>query len=362
MGLVGYRLNQLDTPVLWVDLDIMEANIRQLAGFMHEAGVGWRPHTKGIKIPAIAQLLLQAGAIGITCSKLGEAEVMAAAGIRDILIANQVVGPDKLARLVQLRQQADVIVAVDSLQNAKDISEAAAAQGIKIRAVIELNIGMDRCGIKPGPGVVDFARRLQELPGIELAGLMAWEGHVVKIEDPVEKRQVTETAIVSLTRSAELCREAGIPIPIVSCGGTGSYRISARVPGVTEIQAGGGIFGDLTYRRWGGGTDCGLFILTTVSSCPAPQRAIVDAGRKCMNIEMTVPQVKELSGAALTHVSAEHGILTLDPGSPPLAVGQKLNLVVGYEDWTVFLHDRLVGVRQGVVEVVWDILGRGKLS
>ncbi len=362
MSLLGRNVNELDTPVLWVDLDIMEANIRGLAGYLFEAGVAWRPHTKGIKIPAIAHQLLQAGAIGITCSKLGEAEVMAAAGIQDILIANQVVGPEKLARLVHLRRQADVMVAVDNLQNARDISAAAVAQGVKIRALIELNIGMNRCGILPGPGVLDFARKMQELPGIELSGLMAWEGHVVRLEDPVEKREVTGKAVQLLTGSAELCRKAGIPIPIVSCGGTGSYRISARVPGVTEIQAGGGIFGDLTYRRWGGETECGLFILAGVTSCPEPGRAIVDAGRKCMNVEMTLPQIQGIPGAVLSHVSAEHGILTVDPGSPPLVVGQKVNFIVGYEDWTVFLHDQLVGVRQGRVEVVWDIQGRGKLS
>jgi D-serine deaminase-like pyridoxal phosphate-dependent protein len=131
---------------------------------------------------------------------------------------------------------------------------------------------------------------------------------------------------------------------------------------VTEMQAGGGIFGDLTYRRWGGETECGLFVLATVSSCPDPGRAIVDAGRKAMNVDMMVPQLVGNPGAALSHVSAEHGVLHVDPGSPPLEVGEKVNFIVGYEDWTVFLHDRLVGVRDGKVETVWDILGRGKLS
>jgi D-serine deaminase-like pyridoxal phosphate-dependent protein len=362
MGAIGKSLTELDTPALWVELDRMEANIRYLAGYFQKAGVAWRPHTKGIKIPAIAHHLLQAGAIGITCAKLGEAEVMAAAGIRDILVANQVVGAQKVTRLVNLRRQADVMVAVDNLDNVAEISRAATDAGMQVRVLIEINSGMDRAGLEPGPGVVDFARQVLAYPGIQLAGLMAWEGHVVGIEDPQEKRQRCEASVGLLLHSVDLCRQSGITVTIVSCGGSGSYPITAQIPGVTEIQAGGAIFGDVTYRRWGAGTQEALFILATVTSRPAAGRAVIDAGRKTMNGEISMPEVQDFPGARLVSLSAEHGVLELDASAAQLKVGRKLNFAAGYGDFTVFMHDRLVGVRNGKVEVVWVIQGRGKIT
>lgn len=362
-NVVGIRVADFDTPALWVDLDLMEENIRRLSAFFKAAGVAWRPHTKGIKIPAVASRLIEAGAIGITCAKLGEAEVMAAGGIRDILIANQVVGDQKVARLAELRELADVIVAVDDLGNARQVSQAAVDRGVKIRVIIEVNSGMNRSGLEPGPGVVDFARQLCSLPGILFSGLMAWEGHVVSLQDPVEKKMKAEMAVNSLVQSAELCRQAGLEVAIVSCGGTGSFRISAHIPGVTEIQAGGGVFGDLTYnRKYGAGLECSLYVLATVISHPVQERAVLNAGRKAINGEYSLPEVKDLPGVQVARLSAEHAILRLEPHAPEIHVGDKVNLIVGYEDLTVFLHDRLFGARNGKVEVVWDILGRGKLS
>lgn len=361
MSLIGKELEQLDTPSLWVDLDLMEKNIETMASFIRQAGVNWRPHTKGIKIPAIAHKMIVAGAIGVTCAKISEAEVMAAAGIRDILVANQVVTETKISRLVHLRRQADVMAAVDNLENAREISRAAVQEGIKIRLLVELDAGMQRCGLTPGPSAVDFACRVAELPGVDFAGFMAWEGHVVKIEDPLEKKVETEKAIGSLVATAALCQEAGLGVPIVSCGGTGSFRITALIPGVTEVQAGGGIFGDVTYRRRGAGTECALFVLSTVISCPAPSRAVVDAGRKAMNVEYSMPEPVNLPGVLLKGVSAEHGILGLEPEAAPIKIGDMLNFIVGYGDLTVFLHDRLFGLRKNKVEAIWDIQGRGKL-
>lgn len=362
MGVIGKPLTELDTPVLWVDLDRMEANIRYLAGYFKDAGVAWRPHTKGIKVPAIAHRMLQAGAIGITCAKLSEAEVMAAAGIQDILVANQVVGMQKVIRLVNLRRQADVMVAVDDLGNVAEISQAAVEAGVCVRVLVEIDSGMERAGLEPGVGVVDFVRRVAEFPGVSFSGLMAWEGHVVGIADPVEKRERCEASVGLLLHTVDLCRQVGFQVPIVSCGGSGSYPITAHIPGVTEIQAGGAIFGDVTYRRWGAGTQEALFILASVTSRPAAGRAVVDAGRKTMNCEISMPEVQDFPGARLVSLSAEHGVLQLDASAPQPMVGEKLSFAAGYGDFTVFLHDRLVGVRGGSVEVVWEILGRGKIA
>ncbi|MCL4561967.1 MAG: DSD1 family PLP-dependent enzyme [Chloroflexi bacterium] len=360
---IGWDLEKLDTPSLWVDLNLMEQNIHRLSEYMRSAGVAWRPHTKGIKIPAIAHKLLDAGAIGITCSKLSEAEVMAKGGIRDILVANQVVGSLKIARLVNLRRHADVMVAIDDFQNAKEISHAAEFLGVKIRVLIELDIGMYRSGIQPGEETVNFARKISTLPGITLSGLMGWEGHVTKIEDPSEKQRQTEKAVYSLVEAAESCRAVGLEIPIVSCGGTGSYRISANIPGVTEIQAGGGIFGDLTYEKWGADIDCSLFILSTICSHTRVDHAVLDAGRKAMNVEHTMPGVKDLPGARIAQINAEHCVLDLpkEIGSQ-LRMGDKVNFIAGYEDMTLILHDKIYGIRDDKVEVIWDIQGRGKLT
>ncbi len=360
---IAMKALELDTPALWVDLDTLEKNIACLAGYFKNAGVGWRPHTKGIKIPAIAHRLLDAGAIGITCAKLSEAEVMAAGGVKDILIANQVVGESKVKRLVNLCHHADIMVSIDDLGNAVDISRAAEQVGVKVRALIELDSGMQRCGLQPGPNVVEFARQLSDLPGIKLSGLMSWEGHVCKIEDAVEKKTKTEKAVGSLVHTADLCRKSGIAVPIVSCGGTGSFRLSAHIPGVTEMQVGGGIFGDVTYQKWGAGTEFALFILATVCSHASPGRAVVDAGRKAMNVEYSMPEVRDCPGAKLVRITAEHGILQLDnEADQRVRVGDKVNFIAGYEDLTVFLYDQLYGVRNGNVEVIWEIQGRGKLT
>jgi D-serine deaminase-like pyridoxal phosphate-dependent protein len=359
---IGMEIDKLDTPVLWVDLDLMENNILQLSSYLKKAGVAWRPHTKGIKIPAIAHKMLDAGAIGITCAKLGEAEVMAAGGVKDILIANQIVGKTKITRLCALRHHTDVMVSIVDLKNAEEISKQAIEAGVKVRVLIELNIGMNRAGVEPGQRAVEFGRQVIQLPGIQLTGLMGWEGHVVGMEDPIAKKKECERAIHSLVETAELFRKAGHPVQIVSCGGSGSFRISANIPGVTEIQAGGAIFGDVTYRNWGAGTDCSLFIQSTVTSRPTSMRAIIDSGRKTLNGEVSMPEVQNCPGIHLTELSAEHGYLELKDPNNPLMTGDRVNLIVGYGDWTVFLHNQLVGVRKGRVEIVWDILGRGKLT
>ncbi len=361
MSLIGQELNHLDTPVLWVDLDQMEKNILYFSNYFKTASLAWRPHTKGIKIPAIAHKMIDAGAIGVTCAKLSEAEVMVAGGVRDILIANEVVGESKVTRLAYLNRRADVMVAVDDLENAKHISRIAQELGVKIRILVEIDSGMNRCGVQPGNPALDFYTKVAQLPGILLRGLMSWEGHVVKIEDQNQKKAEAQKAVGSLVETAELIRRAGLPISIVSCGGTGSYLISSHIQGVTESQAGGGIFGDVTYQRWGAKTEPALHILVTVSSHPCADRAIIDAGRKAMNVEYSMPKVKDMPGVELVRCTAEHGILKLDPSMAKLKVGDQINLVVGYEDLTVFLHDQLYGIHAGKVEVVWDIQARGKL-
>jgi D-serine deaminase-like pyridoxal phosphate-dependent protein len=359
---IGLHKNDLDTPALWVDLELMEANISHLSNTFVQAGVQWRPHIKGIKVPAIAHKMLNEGAIGVTCAKLSEAEVMAAAGIRDILVANQIVGPEKVSRLSKLRHHADVMVSVDSIENAREISATAVQEGVCIRALVEVNIGINRCGVEPGQPVVDLAGEINRLPGLAFCGVMGWEGHVLRIENPEKKRNRCQDAVSLLTHSAEMCRAAGLDVPIVSCGGSGTYWITSRVPGVTEIQAGGAIFTDVSYRKWGVELECSLFIRSTVISRPTPHRAVLDSGFKALGTFKELPMPRDRPDVHLVRLNSEHGVLRLDNPNTDLRIGEKLDLIVGYGDATVFLHDHLYGVRNGVVEIVWDITGRGKLT
>jgi D-serine deaminase-like pyridoxal phosphate-dependent protein len=361
-GDIGKSKYELDTPVLCCDLDVVEANIRHLAAFLRQAGVQWRPHTKGQKIPALAHAEIRAGAIGVTCAKLGEAEVMAAAGIRDILIANQVVGPIKAARLAALCRHADPIASVDSIENAEELSGACAAIGTRLRVVVEVDIGMNRAGVEPGDATVRLSEKVAALPGLRWVGLMGWDGHTGAIADPEERRRATEEAVGRLTATAAACRRAGLDVQIVSGGGTLTYRAAARVPGITEIQAGGGIFGDMLYQTRGVDHPCGLTVITTVTSRPTPTRIIVDAGRKTMTADAAQPRPKGLTGIKSIGLSAEHGKVELEQPNHDLRVGDKLEWIVGYSDTTVCLHDQMVATRGDRVEAIWPIAGRGKLS
>jgi D-serine deaminase-like pyridoxal phosphate-dependent protein len=358
---VGLSKTELDTPVLWVDLDALEDNITHLAGYFRAAGVGWRPHTKGIKVPAIAHMALDAGALGVTCAKLGEAEVMAAAGIRELLIANQIAGPHKIARLVSLRRHADVQVAVDNAANAKALGRAATEKGVELGVLVEVDIGLLRAGVAPGPPAVELSHLVHGTPGLRYLGLMGWEGHARRIEDADRRRPVIEEAIGQLTNTADLCRQAGLPVRIVSAGGTGTYYVTAHLPGVTEIQAGGAVFGEAASQHWGVDTAPALFVRTMVTSRPAPDRIIVDAGFKALPAWHTAPEPVGLAGVVSYATSAEHGTLTLDAPNRALEVGDTLDFLVGYGDETVCLHDTLLGLRDGRVETVWPIQGRGKV-
>jgi D-serine deaminase-like pyridoxal phosphate-dependent protein len=360
--LIGQPATALDTPALLVDLDLLDRNIATMRRvIIDEARIGWRPHTKSIKLPALAHKLLQAGAHGVTCAKLSEAEVMAQAGIRDILIANQVVGASKLARLAGLSRHADPIVAVDCEAQVKALDVAAQAAGTRLRAVIEVNIAMNRAGVEPGEPVVALARQVAACRGLQFAGLMAWEGGgLAEIREPETKRARITDAVRKLTDSADRCRDAGLPAAIVSCGGSGTYWISAGLPGVTEVQAGGGIFCDMHYRNdYGVQHEYALSILTTVVSRPTPTRVICDAGWKSMAQQPALPAPRNLGAVAVVKLSAEHATVEMAAPNPQPAVGDRVEFVAGYSDATVFLHDHLYAIRRGLVEAVWPILGRG---
>ncbi len=362
--LIGCRKADLDTPALLVDLPTLERNVQKMADtIIHNAGVQWRPHTKGMKTPALAHRLLDAGAIGITCAKLGEAEVMAAGGVKDILVANQIVGTRKIARLVNLCKHADVMVCVDDESNISQLNLAAVEKGVRVRVLVEVNVGMNRAGAEPGEPVLSLAQTIAACPGLRFSGLMTWEAHTLAIKDSGEKRRVITESLTKLTTSADLCRRNGLCVDIVSCGGTGTYWISAFHPGITEIEAGGGIFGDVRYRTvFGVEHEYALTVLSTVTSRPTPTRIICDAGKKTMSSDAAVPEPIGIPNVTFVGLSAEHGKIELNAPAETPRVGETIEFVAGYSDTTVVLHDELYGIRDGVVETVWPLPARGRLQ
>jgi D-serine deaminase-like pyridoxal phosphate-dependent protein len=360
-SVVGQRLEDLDTPVLVVDLAMMERNIAKTAKLCADTGVNWRPHSKGVKTPAIVHKEIAAGAIGTTCAKLGEAEVMVAAGIKSVLIANQIVGQQKVTRLANLCRQAEVIVAVDSVENMLELDAAGRQKGLRIPVVVELDTGMERCGVQPGEPAVALSRQVSQCAGLQYMGLMSWEGHARDGKDWQKRKLICEQAVGQLVRSADMCRAAGLPVKIVSCGGTGTEEFSSRVAGVTEIQAGNIIFNDMYYASLGVEREFALTVLSTVVSRPNPTRIVTDAGRKALSCDIALPKPIGVGGVKRVGLSAEHSQIERASPSDHPKVGDKLRWIVGYGDTTVFLHDELIGVRDGIVEVVWPILGRGRL-
>jgi len=359
--LIGATAEAIDTPALVVDLDIVERNIARIAAACRDGGVSWRPHCKSHKSPDIARLLIEAGAIGITCAKLSEAEMLADAGIADILIANQIAGEIKIARLMRLRRRADIAVAVDGRDNVEALAKAAAEAGLRQRVLIEVDTGTDRAGVLPGEPVLDLARFIVRFPALDLAGVMTWEGHTTRIEPPEEKSKAIHAAVGALVESAELCRKNGIDIRIVSCGGTGTFETSARIPGVTEIQAGGGIFGDVRYRTiYNVPVEYGLTVLSTVTSRPTPTRIVTDAGKKSMSTDSGMP-VPLLDNVAKVGFSAEHAKIELSVPAQTPRVGERISFVVGYADTSIHLHSEIHATRRGRIEQVWTIPAAARL-
>jgi D-serine deaminase-like pyridoxal phosphate-dependent protein len=362
-SLIGQARSALDTPALLVDLDVMEANIARIVATCRAHGVAWRPHSKAHKTPEIAHIQIAAGAIGVTCAKLGEAEVMAAAGIPDILIANQIVGPIKVDRLVRLADHADPIVCVDSLANLVELDAAFRNAGKRLRVAIEVNIGMNRAGVEPGSPVVALAHEIANRPGLRFVGVAGWESQATTIADATEKERIVRDAVSALTASARACTTAGHNMTIVSCGGTGTFPYCAQQPGVTEVQVGGAIFSDMHYlTHYHVDFAPALTVLTTVTSRPTPTRIVVDAGKKSMSGDAAMPAPRGLPTISAMKLSAEHSKIELEQPSAAPRIGDKIELVVGYSDTTVHLHEEIVGVRAGLVESVWRVAARGKLK
>jgi D-serine deaminase-like pyridoxal phosphate-dependent protein len=360
---IGLSVNELDTPALLIDLDALQNNVDRMAGHFRERAVQWRPHAKAFKCPAIANLLRRSGAIGVTVAKVSEAEVMAAGGIDDILIAHLVVGPSKVARLAALQRQADVKVTVDHSAQVAPLAEAAQSAGVRIGVLVDVDIGMKRTGVATPAAALDLCRQVSANPCLRFEGLMGYEGHTLFIPDAEEKRAAIASALARLLAARDRIEADGIECRIISAGGSGSYQYSADVRGITEIQAGGGIFACQYYTQMCRvvGHLPALTLLATVVSRPAADRAILDIGQKSISQHQCPPALVGHANSRITGLSAEHATVAVEPRES-LEIGEKVHVIPGYSDFTFVLHDRVLGHRRGRVETVWELQGRGRLQ
>ncbi|WP_010583912.1 DSD1 family PLP-dependent enzyme [Schlesneria paludicola] len=359
---VGWTRSEIDTPCLCLDLAAFESNLKSVASRVSAAGKHWRPHAKCHKSPEIALRCLEQGAIGITCAKVSEAEVFASAGIKDLLIAHLPVGAGRVRRLAELCRSAAPIVTCDHYVQAAELSAECVRLGVRCRALVELNIGMNRTGVRPGRDARELAHGIQRLPGLQLVGIMGYEGHAMSLTDPIEKRDCIDAALGILSHARDLYRKNGLCCDIVSAGGTGSLQQALLCPALTEVQAGGAIFGDPYYLQMPDvqGLTSALTLLTTVVSRPSYDCAVLDAGLKAMTADKQMPIVKGWDDARIQRLSAEHTVLELGPSSRELRIGDQVELVVGYSDLTTMLHDEFLCFRGNRLEAVWPISARGK--
>jgi D-serine deaminase-like pyridoxal phosphate-dependent protein len=362
------RLEEIDTPALVLDIEIAERNIARMSEYFRGKKAHLRPHVKVHKSPFLAQKQIAAGAHGITCAKVSEAEVMANSGINDIFIANEIVGVVKLKRLASLAKRCRIAVLVDNLEVAREMSQIASEVGAKIGVLVELNLGahldgiLDRCGVSPGQPAVELVHEVAKLSHLEFIGLMGYEGSLRKFTDPESRVNIVRKALGLLVETKEMVVDSGIAVTEVSCGGTFSYKLASEINGITEIQAGSYLFMDTTYRKYGVDLDFALTVLTSVVSKPRPDKFIVDAGLKSISAEHSLPPIKGRSDIECVALNAEHGHYKLkqSPSSP--FVGDKLEMLPTHVDTTVCLHDNYVLVRKGEVNGMLKIEGRGKLQ
>ncbi len=349
-----------DAPFLALDLDAFERNVKNIAHtIVVQGGKQWRPHTKALRSPEIARRLVAAGASGVTCATAWEAQTMVDAGIRDVLIASQVVTPSALRQLAVMNRTARVMASIDSPAHLALLADAARAAATVIPVVIEVDIGLQRAGVAPGDAAVELARAVTAHRQLNFCGLMAWEGQTTRIADHVAKESAVQAAVALLTDSAQRCVQAGIPTEIISCGGTGTYPFTSRIDGVTELQAGGGVFGDLRYRtEFNMPLEPALTLFATVLSRPTARRIVTDAGWKYHGYHPLQSQPLRLPGHQQLSFSAEHLTLDSDVDVDGFAVGERIEFALGYADSTVFLHRELVAMRNGVIEDVLPLPAR----
>ena len=350
-------IDDLDTPALLLDLDAVERNLDRMAAEFAPTHVKLRPHAKTHKTATLAKMQLARGAIGVCCAKLGEAEALCDGGIADILITSELAGSAKVERAIALAKRARLIVVIDSVAVGEPLARAAAAAGIALRTLVDVNVGQNRAGVAPGAPAVELARWIVETPGLELAGLQGYEGHLQHLTGEAARRAADAGALELLCATAADFRSAGLSSEIVTTGGTGTSRFATEHDAITDVQPGSYAVMDAQYGAVEGlDYEYALTVLATVIS-ERGDTAILDAGYKSLSDDAGPPRRLEGSGT-FTFAGDEFGKLT--SLAARLAVGDKIQLIPGHCDTTINLHDEYAVHRSGTVTSHWPIVARGK--
>jgi D-serine deaminase-like pyridoxal phosphate-dependent protein len=345
------RVDELETPVPVVDIDRLEANIFRLQSYLNEHGIANRPHIKTHKIPAIAQMQMNAGAIGITCQKVSEAEVMAAAGFTDIFIPYNIIGESKLTRLMALAKKLKVSVTADSAYVIRGLSDTAQRAGLTITVLIECDTGAHRCGVQSPQEAAKLARLISQLPNLHFGGLMTYP------------TSAETNNFVRETRA--LLVDDGLPIERVSGGGTPTMWQVHEHSEITEHRAGIYVYGDRLTLRSGAVTldTCALKVHTTVVSRPTPDRGILDAGSKSLSSDLHgldgYGYICEYPDAKIYALSEEHGHVDFSACERKPEIGERLTIIPNHCCTVTSLFDEVVGARGDQVEVIWQVSARG---
>lgn len=344
-------IHDLETPAILIDLDIMDANLNRIQQRCNDLGLQLRPHIKTHKIPDLAKIQLEKGASGIACQKVTEAEVFVDAGITDIQIPYNIVGEKKTARLAELAKRATVSVTVDSIPVAEGIAQAAQAAGVTIRVLTELVSDQNRTGTTP-EAALSLARRIQELDGVQFVGVMIYPAYA-----SVRPR---------LLETITLLEEAGIPVEVISGGGTGAILEADDFPELTEFRIGTYIFNDwrTVSRDWAQLNDCAMTIRATVVSANDPKRVILDAGSKTVTMDThdgVHGYIVEYPEARFYRTSEEHGFLDFSAYEKMPVVGDIIHIIPIHTCIVTNLHDQIYGIRGENVEQVWSVAARGRV-
>ena len=355
-GDIGRRRSELATPALVLDVDAAQRNIDHMAGALASLGQAViRPHYKTHKSPDLARRQVDAGAAGLSTATVWEAAVLAAAGFDDIFVVNTVSHPAKVRVLAGLARDRRILVAADEADNAAALSAAAVRAGSVLGIMIEVDTGMDRCGVDTADAAVALARRVTSLPGLRLEGITGYEGHCSLTIDDDLRHERQQAAMTFFTGVAARIEAAGLPCPIRSAGGISTWRWTAAFPGLTEIQAGSYVVMDNYHGQMAPGFEHSLTVQASVISRQS-DRVIVDAGNK----SVAAPDDVTMVGHDLKPVrfDEEHGIFAAPDGSP-LRVGDSVALVPGYSPTTVNWYDAYHVVRDDVVIDIWPVIPRG---
>ena len=365
-AIVGASADEIDTPALVIDLDAFDRNLSKMAAYVKSAGVGLRPHAKTHKSSEVARRQMELGAVGQCVQKVGEAEVLAKAGISDILVSNQVVGTRKLDRLAALAQHTRISLCFDDADQVAAASQAARRAGVELGGLIEIEVGMGRCGVAPRQPAVELASRINDSPGLRFEGLQAYHGRAQHLATAAEREAEIRRTVRAVQETISAMKAAGIVVRTVSGAGTGTFRYEAESGVYTELQAGSYAFMDLDYGAIKDADgqpysefEHSLFVLSSVMSVAGEGWVVVDAGLKSYSGEKGTPRVHARRGLEFLAMSDEHGKLAVTPGSERPRLGDKVLLIPGHCDPTINLHDWYVGVRDGRVEEVWRVDARG---